>query len=152
MSAKIDQLTGYPRKNGRWGFRNYILILPLHNALNQLSEEMRVQHPAHPVLTTVAHDWSGEIDDDWERIERTFSGFAVNPNVGATIFIGVGSPTEELIVNAARSKREMPIAYLTLRDSGGFDNLRQLTMESISEVFPLVASEKERAHRGAQWC
>lgn len=138
-------LTGFPRKNGKWGFRNYILILPLHNALNQLAEEVRVNHPAQSVITSVAHDWSGEIDSDWDRIHRVFSGFAVNPNVGATIVIGVGSAAEEEIVQAARAKREMPIAYLTLRDSGGFDNLRQRLMESVSEVFPLVASIKRES-------
>lgn len=145
MSSAPSPLTGYRRKNNRWGFRNYILILPLHNALNQLSDELRIHHPAHPILTSVTHDWSGEIDDDWERIQRTFSGFAVNPNVGATIILGVGSPAEEVIVDAARNKREMPIAYLTLKDSGGFDKLRELAMESISEVFPLVASEKRES-------
>ena len=78
------QLTGFERTNGRWGFRNYILLLPLHNALNQLVDEVRTSHPAAPIITSVSHDWSGEVDRDWERIRRVFSGFAVNPNVGAT--------------------------------------------------------------------
>jgi len=95
LQSNDSQLTGFLRKNGRWGFRNYILVLPLHNALNQLADQVRVHHPATAIITSVAHDWSGEVDSDWARISRVFSGFAFNPNVGATIFIGIGTPTEE---------------------------------------------------------
>lgn len=141
-----ELLRGFPRSNGRWGFRNYILLLPLHNALNTLVDDIRQSHPAHQVLTAVAHDWSGEVDQDWDRISRTFSGFAVNPNVGATIFLGIGTPVEAEIVTAARARREMPLAYLTLKDAGGFDKLRHSVVESISEIFPLIASaEREPA-------
>lgn len=133
---------GFPRSNGRWGFRNYILLLPLHNALNQLVENVRASHPANAVLTSVAHDWSGEVDADWDRIHRVFSGFAVNPNVGATLLVGIGAEAEHEIVQRARTHREMPIAYLTLKDAGSFDALQSEVANAVSEVFPLVASEK----------
>lgn len=59
-------LTGYSRSNGRWGFRNYLLLLPLHNALNQLVDQVRTDFggdkSAGKSITAVAHDWSGEID------------------------------------------------------------------------------------------
>lgn len=132
---------GFPRSNGRWGFRNYILLLPLHNALNQLVENVRASHPANAVLTSVAHDWSGEVDADWDRIHRVFSGFAVNPNVGATLLVGIGAEAENEIVQRARTHREMPIAYLTLKDAGSFDALQSEVANAVSEVFPLVASE-----------
>ena len=138
-------LTGYLRENGRWGFRNYILILPLHSALNQLAEEICNEHPASSVLTSVAHDWSGEVDRDWERINRVFSGFAVNPNVGATIVLGVGNPTEEEIVKSARLHRAMPITYLTLKDAGGFDSLKKSANNSISEIFPALSRMERKA-------
>lgn len=137
-----SQLMGFERSNGRWGFRNYILLLPLHNALNQQVDTARLTHPAFNVLTSVAHDWSGEVDDDWSRISRVFSGFAINPNVSATIFVGIGNPAEEEIVQNARARREMPIAYLTLKECGSFEKLQHLLASSISEVFPLVASQK----------
>jgi altronate dehydratase large subunit len=140
--ATNTELTGFPRSNGRWGFRNYILLLPLHNALNQLVENVRVNHPANSVLTSVAHDWSGEVDADWDRIRRVFSGFAVNPNVGATIVVGIGSEAEHEIVERARAHREMPIAYLTLKEAGSFDALQSEVANSVSELFPMVASEK----------
>jgi len=142
LPSNDSQLTGFLRKNGRWGFRNYILVLPLHNALNQVADQVRVHHPATAIITSVAHDWSGEVDSDWARISRVFSGFAINPNVGATIFIGIGTPAEEEILRNARAHREMPITYLTLKDAGGFERLEQQVMESVSEVLPLVASVK----------
>jgi altronate dehydratase large subunit len=133
-------LTGYARENGRWGFRNYILILPLHNALNQLADDIRTQHPATSIITSIGHDWSGEVDSDWDRIHRTFSGFAVNPNVGGTIVLGVGTPAEEEIVSRARLRRAMPIAYLTLKEAGGFDQLKKLVSDSVTEIFPMVSA------------
>ena len=142
--AELSPLMGFERKNNRWGFRNYILLLPLHNALNQIVDDVRVAHPAHEIITSVAHDWSGEVDSDWGRISRTFSGFIVNPNVAATLVIGIGTPAELEIVNSARVRREMPIAYLSLKDSGSFDQLRENISKSVSEIFPLVASEKRR--------
>ena len=137
--TRDSQLTGFERTNGRWGFRNYILILPLHNALNQLVDEVRTSHPASSIITSVSHDWSGEVDKDWERIRRVFSGFAVNPNVGATIIVGIGTEDEESIVNGARSRRNMPINYLTLKDAGGFEELRERIAQSVSEIFPSIS-------------
>ena len=137
--TRDSQLTGFERTNGRWGFRNYILLLPLHNALNQLVDEVRTSHPASPIITSVSHDWSGEVDRDWERIRRVFSGFAVNPNVGATIIVGIGTEDEESIVNTARSRRNMPINYLTLKDAGGFEKLRERISQSVSEIFPSIS-------------
>ena len=142
--SEQSPLMGFERTNNRWGFRNYILLLPLHNALNQIVDDVRVAHPAHEIITSVAHDWSGEVDSDWGRISRTFSGFIVNPNVAAALVIGIGSPAELEIVNSARARREMPIGYFSLKESGSFDRLRENISHSVSEIFPLVASEKRK--------
>ncbi len=145
-------LTGYSRSNGRWGFRNYLLLLPLHNALNQLVDQVRTDFggdkSAGKSITAVAHDWSGEIDQDWERIHRTFSGFAVNPNVGATIFVGIGSESENAIVKNAQSRREMPISFLTLKEAGGFD---QLTAAISQEIQRLLSGIEREERTPAPW-
>lgn len=140
--SNASQLTGYPRNNGRWGFRNYILVLPLHHALNTIVDQVRISHSEHSLITSISHDWSGEIDKDWERIARVFSGYAVNPNVGATIFVGIGTDAEARIVETSRSRRGMPMTYLTLKDAGGFTELQQLISDSISEVAPLITEAK----------
>ncbi len=138
-------LTGYLRENGRWGFRNYILLLPLHNALNKIVDEVRSHHPDNSMITSVSHDWSGEIDADWDRIRRTFSGFSVNPNVGATVLIGIGADAELEIVEQARARRQMPIIHITLKEAGGFDNLRTLIVQSISELLSKVSAMKRES-------
>lgn len=135
-------LTGFRRTNGRWGFRNYILLLPLHSALNQIADKVRIDHGATSFITSVSHDWSGEVDSDWDRISTVFSGFSVNPNVAATILIGIGSPAELQIVASAKSRRDMPLHYLTLKDAGGFEKLQNQIYRSVSELLPLVTSEK----------
>ena len=146
--SNASQLTGYPRTNGRWGFRNYILVLPLHHALNTIVDQVRISHAEHSLITSISHDWSGEIDKDWERIARVFSGYAVNPNVGATIFVGIGTDAEAHIVETSRSRRSMPITYLTLKEAGGFTELQQLIGDSISEMAPVI---KKAKRENAPW-
>ena len=81
MSNPISPLLGYPRPDGRWGFRNHILILPLHQALSTAARDIA---DATPGAVAISHDWSGEIDNDFERITKTFAGFAGNPNIYKT--------------------------------------------------------------------
>ena len=40
MSNSTSPLLGYPRPDGRWGFRNHILILPLHQALSTAARDI----------------------------------------------------------------------------------------------------------------
>ena len=94
------KLSGFPRKDGRWGFRNYILIFPLHSALSALTRKV-ADEIGNSNVVTIAHDWSGELDKDWERISRSISGFCANPNNFATIFVGLGNEVESGLIKSA---------------------------------------------------
>ena len=69
------KLTGYQRKDGRWGFRNQILLMPLHSALCAISRSISESFPEDSVVS-INHDWSGELDKDWNRISKALSGFS----------------------------------------------------------------------------
>jgi altronate dehydratase large subunit len=80
-------LTGYRRAGGRWGVRNYVLVMPLRSAANLAAQKIAVGSPG---IVTISHEWDGQsADPDRERIERTLVGFASNPNVAAALLIGV---------------------------------------------------------------
>lgn len=95
----MSVLAGYRRSDGRWGFRNHVLLLPLHLAACSAAEAAAA---AVPGTVTVRHDWSGDgAPADAERIARTFVGFASHPNVAATVCIGLDESDAEVARAAA---------------------------------------------------
>lgn len=99
MSNLASSLKAFARGDGRWGLRNHVLILPLHSALCATARKIADESDG---AVAVSHDWSGEVDADFERIIKTISGFAANPNNFATIFITIGTPNELMIIELAK--------------------------------------------------
>jgi|TARA_B110000503_G_scaffold42920_1_gene70273 altronate dehydratase large subunit len=99
VSSASNSLKGFARSDGRWGLRNHVLILPLHSALCATARKIADESNG---AVAVSHDWSGEADADFERIIKTISGFAANPNNFATIFITIGTPNELMIIELAK--------------------------------------------------
>lgn len=109
------ELRGYQRRDGRWGFRNHVLVLPLHAAACAATE---VVARTFPGVVTVGHDWTGRGDEaDIGRVERVFLGFATHPNVGATLLVGLDDQSASLVESAVSTSDR--VAFLSLRDCGG---------------------------------
>jgi altronate dehydratase large subunit len=108
-------LTGYCRQGGRWGVRNHVLVLPARTASNTA-----VARIAAGMAGTVAvsHEWVGPADDgDTDLVLRTLAGFAANPNVAATLVVGV-SDADAPLVNAIRA-RGGEASLVTMAAHGG---------------------------------
>ena len=116
------QLTGFQRKDGRWGFRNQILLLPLHSALCAVARAISDQINSQSVVS-VSHDWSGEVDKDWARISKVFSGFAANPNNYAVVFLGLGNEVEDGLIKDAVNIGLERFKVLNLKDVGSMTGL-----------------------------
>ena len=84
-------LTGYDRGNGRWGFRNHVLILPLHQILSSSAREIEAKSEG---AVAVSHDWSQVIEKDHERIIHSLAGNATNPNLYACLLYTSPSPRD----------------------------------------------------------
>ena len=99
------ELFGYRRPIGRWGIRNHVLILPVSMAANGAARRIADGNPA---ARAVAHQWEGHLDDpDRERIVRTLAGFGSNPNVAATIVVGVTDDDREVPSRIAATGAEV---------------------------------------------
>lgn len=61
-------LTGYQRSIGKWGFRNHVLILPLHQMLSAMAREIETTAPG---AVAVSHDWAQLQEKDQDRILHT---------------------------------------------------------------------------------
>jgi altronate dehydratase large subunit len=92
-------LTGYKRSDGRWGFRNHVLILPLHQILSAAARDIEDQSKG---AVAVSHDWSQVNEKDHERIIHSLAGNATNPNLYATILLRLGTPIEDEVINKGK--------------------------------------------------
>jgi altronate dehydratase large subunit len=130
------ELRGHQRSDGRWGFRNHVLVLPLHAAACTAAEQVARRIPGS---VSVAHDWTGRgADHDIERIERVLLGFATHPNVAATVLIGLDDAGTNLAA-AAELQRDR-IEFVSLAGCGG-------TAGTVRTIEPLVRRLVEEAQR-----
>jgi altronate dehydratase large subunit len=108
-------LLGHQRGDGRWGFRNHVLVLPLHAAASAVAEQTARRHPG---AVAVGHDWTGRGSElDRERVERVLLGFATHANVAGTLLIGLDDASAEFA--AAAERRADRVELLTLAGCGG---------------------------------
>lgn len=136
-------LTGYKRADGRWGFRNHVLIMPLHQMLSAAARD--VEESATGAVA-VSHDWSQVIEKDHERIIHSLAGNATNPNLYATIFLSLGTPIEDEVINRAKSYGKTKLVNLTLSNAKSIDNLKA---QAKSEAIQLVEQAKAQARVAA---
>ena len=135
-------LTGYARKDGRYGFRNHVLLFPLHSALSAIARQVSDDVSDS---VSISHDWSGEIDSDYQRIIKTMAGYAANPNIYATIFLGVGSSDAETeIIEQAKSIGLNNFEVFFLAEIKSISELKKRATDS-AKKYSLSATREPRA-------
>jgi altronate dehydratase large subunit len=127
------QLKGYRRPDGRVGFRNHLLILPTNICSSGLAQKISQKVPGAIAIT----DNSGccILDKDQEIHARTIINTAGNPNVGATLVVGLGC--EALSAERAASEIEKfgkPVRHLSIQQVGGTVKTRQLAVQMAKEM------------------
>ena len=125
------ELTAFERSDGRWGLRNHVLILPLHSAFSATARKIADESNG---AVAVSHDWSGEIDADFDRIVKTISGFAANPNNFATIFITIGTPNELGIIELARKLGLSKAEVLNVAELGSMGKIADIGLQMANSL------------------
>lgn len=119
MIWSVDQaFRGFPRREGAAGTRNHLLILPAVVCANIVAEQVA---RALPKAMVVTHQHGcAHIAPDRDQVFRTLVGFGSNPNVGATLVVGLGCenvPAED--VARAIGERGTPVECLLIQKEGG---------------------------------
>jgi len=135
----MKELRAFARADGRWGFRNHVLLLPLHQVLSNVSREVEDLVTG---AVAVSHDWAGEVDSDFERISKVLSGIGNNPNNFATIVLMIGTQIENEIVERSRTQGSVPLHVLSLKHEGSMSNLRSRAIEIATELVGQSVKEK----------
>lgn len=138
-------LTGYKRSNGKWGFRNHVLIAPLHQ---MLSQSARAIEEAVPGVVAISHDWSGMREKDFDRIAKTLSGILVNPNVFHTVILSIGTDIESEILGLAQAHAKTPFTIVTLKDAGSLQALTELGSKAAATA---LSGAKALKREAAPW-
>jgi len=145
LSSETSLLTGFPRPDGRIGFRNQVLVMPLHSALCATARSIS-QAVSGSVSAT--HDWSGEVDSDFERITKVLAGFAANPNVFATIFLTLNTDNENQIIKRAEDIGIANSQIIDISKVGGLAGALSLGIE-LAQKF--VSEAKKISRVSVPW-
>jgi len=134
-----SQLFAYKRDNGQWGLRNHVLILPLHSAL---ASSARAIADGSNGAVAISHDWSGEVDNDLPRILFTLTGYAANPNNYAVVFLSIGTPNENQIIEGAQALGLTRFTTLSLPEIGSMEKLQEKAISVANEYMWGAVAEK----------
>jgi altronate hydrolase len=151
---------GYRRADGRAGTRNYIAIISNVNCSASVSKyiaarfdkELLKRFPNVDGVLPLVHKGGCGMQfggDDHEQLNRTLSGMANHPNIGAYLLIGLGCETASLPylvdsrhlvqiqgVNDATATKKPPV--LVMQDLGGTQRTLDEGLRQINELLPRV--------------
>ena len=85
----MSEITGYKRKNGRFGIRNHVLVLATVSCVNGVVNRISREVP-EAVCVTHAHGCGRGGARDLQILSGILSGLIHNPNVGAVVLVGLG--------------------------------------------------------------
>ena len=115
----MSQISGYERKNGTFGIRNHLLVLPTVSCVNGVVQRISREVP-EAVCITHAHGCGRGGPRDLEILFRILSGLVHHPNVGGVVLIGLGceiSNTKNLLPLIKEAGK--PVEVLNVQEDGG---------------------------------
>jgi altronate dehydratase large subunit len=86
---RVSDITGYERKDGKFGIRNHVLVLPTVSCVNGVAHRICREVP-EAVSATHAHGCGRGGPRDLTILFRILSGLVHHPNVGGVVLIGLG--------------------------------------------------------------
>jgi altronate hydrolase len=147
---------GYDRGDGRFGTRNYLLVISTVNCSastsKYISEKVRASgllapYPNVDGVVAITHKAGCAMQydgPDHHQLDRTLAGFARHPNVAGYLLIGLGCETGQAIhlienqglVQLNGSKRKPPV--LTIQECGGIAKTVEAGVRMVAELLPQV--------------
>ena len=116
--ASVRTFMGYRRKDGRAGLRNHVLVLATVGCANAVVDYIGQQLPQ---VVAISHSYGcSQIGDDLSQTRRVLQEFAMHPNVGAVLLIGLGCETMPTVeMSESLAARGVTAQRLVIQDEGG---------------------------------
>ena len=113
------QFLGYPRKEGRAGLRNHVLILPTCACA---SESCRIAaSQVKGAVNIVFNTGCSDVAANTAMSQKVLTGFACNPNVYGVVIIGLGCETvpHKVLKEKIQKMTSKPVVSFGIQDEGG---------------------------------
>ncbi len=113
------QFLGYPRKEGRAGLRNHVLILPTCACA---SESCRIAaSQVKGAVNIVFNTGCSDVAANTAMSQKVLTGFACNPNVYGVVIIGLGCETvpHKALKEKIQKLTTKPVVSFGIQDEGG---------------------------------
>ena len=147
---------GYRRPNGKVGTRNYIVIIASVNCSATVSRAVAAHFSRSGglasfenvdgvvALTHAGGCATGAGSEGARLLTRTMAGYALNPNVGGVVMIGLGCETIQIPgVLSEHSLREGPgLRTMTIQQTGGTRKTIEAGIEAVRAMLPDVNAIK----------
>lgn len=112
---------GYQRPDGRVGIRNHVIAIANASCANGVINRIAAEVPG---IIPLIHTDGCSAPGEYERWRQVLTGVANNPNIYATILVGVGCETDHApdMANIIR-KNGKPIFVNVIQDDGGSEQV-----------------------------
>ena len=121
----MKEITGYERKNGKFGVRNHVLVLATVSCVNGVINRISREVP-EAVCVPHAYGCGRGSARETQVLFRILASMVHHPNVGAAVVIGLGC--ERANTKTFRpfiEKAEKPIATFDVQESGSLQTAKK---------------------------
>lgn len=118
MSFSFDRLVGYPRPNGTFGIRNFIVVMAAADNVNPLARHLARAVPG--VVLVPASYGRGQLGRDFEITLDTMAGLAAHPNVAGCLVVSFEPESSARIADRAR-RRGRNVSTISFIECGGLE-------------------------------
>jgi galactarate dehydratase len=150
--AERATFQGYARGDGRVGTRNYIALISSVNCSATVCRAVADHFNNKGGLDGFAnvdgvlaltHGGGCAINTDTEGylyLTRTLAGYALNPNVGGVVMIGLGCETNQIpaILDAHGLSEGPTFGTMTIQATGGTRRTIEAAIEAVRDMLPAV--------------
>jgi altronate dehydratase large subunit len=122
---EVREITGYERKNGKFGVRNHVLVLPTVSCVNGVVGRISREVPEAVCAPHPCGCGRGG-SRDTQILFRTIAGMVHHPNVGGVVLIGLGcerSNTRALAPFVEKAGK--PIEIFNVQDCGSLQTAKK---------------------------
>lgn len=138
-------MMGYVRPDGRYGVRNYVLVLSSVGCANHVADLIAKGIPGAVSLRNAKG--CGQLGKSAEMMSRCLVNLSQNPNVFGTVVVGLGCETmrPHELAQRMRSLSDKPVYGITIQEEGGssaaVEKGRTLVKELVERAEKVTPSE-----------
>jgi len=142
---RATDITGYERKDGKFGIRNHVLVLPTVSCVNGVVRRISREVP-EAICAPHAYGCGRGGPRDLTILFRILSGLVHHPNVGGVVLIGLGcevSNTKSLLSLIKDAGK--PVKVFNVQEDGGSLKTAEKGISAARQILSEVSGQRRVA-------